>query len=78
MLEAVKELGSSSPGAAADLALRMLELAGDQHGRREAMVLAAVDVLGRAGRLTEARVVADVSWLPTDRRRRWRPTCSSS
>ncbi len=59
MLEAVKELGSSSPGAAADLALRMLELAGDQHGRREAMVLAAVDVLGRAGRLTEARVVAE-------------------
>ena len=58
MLEAVKELGPSSPNAAADLALRMLELAGDRT-ERAAMVLAAVDVLGRAGRLTEARAVAE-------------------
>lgn len=59
MLEAVKELGPSSPNAAADLALRVLELARDRDERRAEMVLAAVDALGRAGRLTEARTVAE-------------------
>jgi DNA-binding CsgD family transcriptional regulator len=66
MLEAVTELGPSSPNAAADLALRMLELAGDQHDQRATMVLAAVDVLGRAGRLAEARAVSE-SYLATHR-----------
>lgn len=57
MQQAVTELAPSSPGAAADLSLRVLELADERDGRREQMVLSAVQVLGLAGRSAEARAV---------------------
>jgi DNA-binding CsgD family transcriptional regulator len=57
MQRAVTELAASSPGAAADLALRALELAGERDGRRAQLVLSAVQVLGLAGRSAEARAV---------------------
>ena len=57
MHQAVNELAPSSPGAAADLALRVLELAGEDDEHRAQLVLSAVQVLGLAGRSAEARDV---------------------
>jgi len=57
MHQAVNELAPSSPGAAADLALRVLELVGGHDEHRPELVLSAVQVLGLAGRSAEARDV---------------------
>ena len=59
MQQAVGELTPASPGAAADLALRALELAGDRDERQPGLVLTAVHVLGVAGRSAEARAVGE-------------------
>jgi len=59
MQQAVGELTPASPGAAADLALRALELAGDRGERQPGLVLTAVHVLGVAGRSAEARAVGE-------------------
>ena len=55
MHQAVKELAPSSPGVAADLALRVLELAAGHDEHRPELALSAVQVLGLAGRSAEAR-----------------------
>ena len=57
MHQAVNELAPSSPGAAADLALRVLELAAGHDEHRPELALSAVLVLGLAGRSAEARDV---------------------
>jgi len=54
MEQAAAELTASSPGAAADLALRALELAGHEYGRMPELVLSAVRALGAAGRSEQA------------------------
>ncbi len=51
--DAVRELLPTSPGAAADLAVRALELSGDRD-RRPELVLAAAHALALAGRGSEA------------------------
>jgi len=57
--EAVTELAPSSPNTAADLALRALELVDDQDKRRPGMIRSALQVLGLAGRIAEAREVGE-------------------
>ena len=57
MHQAVNELAPSSPGVAADLALRVLELAAGHDEHRPELALSAVQVLGLAGRSAEARDV---------------------
>jgi DNA-binding NarL/FixJ family response regulator len=54
MEQAVGELTASSPGAAADLALRALELAGHEYEGMPELVLTAVRALGAAGRSEQA------------------------
>ena len=56
---AATELTPSSPNAAADLALRALELAGDHDEYRPGLVLSAARALGLAGRISEAREVGE-------------------
>jgi len=57
--QAATELTPSSPNAAADLALRALELAGDHDEYRPGLVLSATRALGLAGRISEAREVGE-------------------
>ena len=57
--QAAVELTPSSPNAAADLALRALELAGDHDEYRPGLVLSAARALGLAGRVSEAREVGE-------------------
>jgi DNA-binding CsgD family transcriptional regulator len=57
--EAVAELAPSSPNAAADLALRALELAGDYDEHGLELVVSAVHAFGLAGRVTEAHDIGE-------------------
>jgi len=57
--QAAVMLTPSSPNAAADLALRALELAGDHDEYRPGLVLSAARALGLAGRVSEAREVGE-------------------
>src|SRR6185437_10298011 len=57
MEQAAAELTASSPGAAADLDLRALELAGHEYERITELVLSAVRALGAAGRSEQAGFV---------------------
>lgn len=57
--QAVTELAPSSPNAAAGLALRALELAGDHDEHGLALVRSAVHALGLAGRVAEAREIGE-------------------
>jgi DNA-binding CsgD family transcriptional regulator len=63
---AVTELTPSSPNTAADLALRALELAGDDDEHRPGLIRTAAHALGLAGRSTEAREVGE-RYLATHR-----------
>jgi DNA-binding CsgD family transcriptional regulator len=63
---AATELAPSSPNAAADFALRALELAGDQDEHGPDLVRSAAHALGLAGRITEAREVGE-RYLATHR-----------
>jgi DNA-binding CsgD family transcriptional regulator len=56
---AIGELFGTSPPAAADLALRILELLGPDDPRRPASVATAVQLLGWAARLGEARALGE-------------------
>ena len=59
MIEAAHELAPASPGAGADLALRVLDLMGAGDQRRAGLMLAAVRMLVLAGRQAEAFAVGD-------------------
>jgi DNA-binding CsgD family transcriptional regulator len=59
MHDAVTELAPASPNAAADLALRLLELVDDEDERRLEIVRSAASVLMVAGRTDEAVVIAE-------------------
>jgi DNA-binding CsgD family transcriptional regulator len=56
---AIGELFGTSPPAAADLALRILELLGPEDPRRPMFVATAVQLLGWAARLGEARALGE-------------------
>jgi DNA-binding CsgD family transcriptional regulator len=56
---AVTELAPSSPNAAADLAVRALEVAGDHEERGLELVRSAVLALGLAGRISEEREIGE-------------------
>jgi DNA-binding CsgD family transcriptional regulator len=57
--QAANELAPSSPNAAADLALRALELAGDHDEHGPGLVRSAAHALGLAGRIAEAREIGE-------------------
>jgi DNA-binding CsgD family transcriptional regulator len=57
--EAVDELAPTSPPAAAELALRVLELTAERDERRAELVLSAVHFLGLAGRPSDAVALAE-------------------
>ncbi|MCL2393187.1 MAG: AAA family ATPase [Acidimicrobiaceae bacterium] len=57
--QASSDLFGTSPTAAADLSLRMLELIGPDDPRRPSFVATTVQMLGWAGRLGEARQLGD-------------------
>jgi DNA-binding CsgD family transcriptional regulator len=59
LTQAIGELFGTSPGAAADLALRVLELVAEEDPRWPGVVAMAVGVLGWAGRVDEARKVGE-------------------
>lgn len=58
--QAVGELFATSPSAAADLAIRVVELVGRQDPRRPVFVATAVQMLGWTGRVDEARALGEV------------------
>jgi DNA-binding CsgD family transcriptional regulator len=64
--QGVAELAPSSPNAAADLAVRALELSGDDDEHGLDLVRPAVLALGLAGRITEAREIGE-HYLATHR-----------
>jgi hypothetical protein len=64
--QAVTELAPSSPSAAADLAVRAMELIGDHDGHGLDLVRSATMALGLAGRIAEAREVGE-RYLATHR-----------
>jgi DNA-binding CsgD family transcriptional regulator/tetratricopeptide (TPR) repeat protein len=57
--EALDALAPSAPSAAADLALRTLDLLTEQDSTRLELVATSVRLLARAGRVAEARELAD-------------------
>jgi DNA-binding CsgD family transcriptional regulator len=59
LVAAAGQLSGTAPAAAADLAVRALDLLGDGDQRRAAMTAAAVGLLGWAGRPDEARAVGE-------------------
>jgi DNA-binding CsgD family transcriptional regulator/tetratricopeptide (TPR) repeat protein len=56
---AASDLFGNSPSAAADLALRIVQLLGDEDPRRPGWVAAAVQMLGWSGRLQDARALGE-------------------
>ena len=61
LLAAAEALGTTDPGASADLSRRALELTPDRHPLRGALVVRAVMSLHAAGRIDEAKAFADNS-----------------